>query len=214
METQFQQASNTITKAGSSQAAITAGHEGGPVREILYFTPRLVVITILLYGAMAPPIMPPHPPIPHLYLTVFSHTKVFLGTPKGQALKFCGPGGPPHVKLIIEWEHKVKECLFGNIQEEVVKDAESVRTQQQQHLQQHSCTLDECFQLYTKEEQLSDREEASLTKLLSLREILQPSEMCHHFDEAGSMLLQLGGIKVASVPQTTVASALSCTSLS
>ncbi|KAG5853816.1 hypothetical protein ANANG_G00030530 [Anguilla anguilla] len=70
-----------------------------------------------------------------------------------RALKFCGPGGPPHVKFIIEWEHKVKECLFGNIQEEVVKDAESVRIQQQQHLQQHSCTLDECFQLYTKEEQ-------------------------------------------------------------
>uniref|UniRef100_A0A3P8RPK2 ubiquitinyl hydrolase 1 n=1 Tax=Amphiprion percula TaxID=161767 RepID=A0A3P8RPK2_AMPPE len=45
--------------------------------------------------------------------------------------------------------------LFGSIQEEVVKDAESVRNQQQQHLQQHSCTLDECFQLYTKEEQLA-----------------------------------------------------------
>lgn len=44
--------------------------------------------------------------------------------------------------------------LFGSIQEEVVKDAESVRNQQQQHLQQHSCTLDECFQLYTKEEQV------------------------------------------------------------
>uniref|UniRef100_A0A668AX83 ubiquitinyl hydrolase 1 n=1 Tax=Myripristis murdjan TaxID=586833 RepID=A0A668AX83_9TELE len=72
-----------------------------------------------------------------------------------RALKFCGPGGPPHVKLVIEWEHKIKECLFGSIQEEVVKDAESVRNQQQQHLQQHSCTLDECFQLYTKEEQLA-----------------------------------------------------------
>ncbi|CAK6953403.1 ubiquitin carboxyl-terminal hydrolase 43a [Scomber scombrus] len=72
-----------------------------------------------------------------------------------RALKFCGPGGPPHVKVVIEWEHKIKECLFGSIQEEVVKDAESVRNQQQQHLQQHSCTLDECFQLYTKEEQLA-----------------------------------------------------------
>ncbi|XP_076027254.1 ubiquitin carboxyl-terminal hydrolase 43a [Genypterus blacodes] len=72
-----------------------------------------------------------------------------------RALKFSGPGGPSHVKLVIEWEHKIKECLFGSIQEEVVKDAESVRNQQQQHLQQHSCTLDECFQLYTKEEQLA-----------------------------------------------------------
>ncbi|XP_061589330.1 ubiquitin carboxyl-terminal hydrolase 43a [Cololabis saira] len=72
-----------------------------------------------------------------------------------RALKFCGPGGPPHVKLVIEWEHSSKESLFGSIQEEVVKDADSVRTQQQQHLQQHSCTLDESFQLYTKEEQLA-----------------------------------------------------------
>ncbi|XP_039670901.1 ubiquitin carboxyl-terminal hydrolase 43a [Perca fluviatilis] len=72
-----------------------------------------------------------------------------------RALKFCGPGGPPHLKVVIEWESKTKECLFGSIQEEVVKDAESVRSQQQQHLQQHSCTLDECFQLYTKEEQLA-----------------------------------------------------------
>ncbi|XP_030589090.1 ubiquitin carboxyl-terminal hydrolase 43a [Archocentrus centrarchus] len=72
-----------------------------------------------------------------------------------RALKFCGPGGPPHVKLVIEWELSTKECLFGSIQEEVVKDAESVRNQQQQHLQQHSCTLDECFKLYTKEEQLA-----------------------------------------------------------
>ncbi|CAL8328755.1 unnamed protein product [Lota lota] len=72
-----------------------------------------------------------------------------------RALKLCGTGGTPHVKLVIEWDHKVKDCLFGSIQEEVVKDAESVRNQQQQHLQQHSCTLDESFQLYTKEEQLA-----------------------------------------------------------
>ena len=47
--------------------------------------------------------------------------------------------------------------LFGNIQEEVVKDADSVRNQQQQHVQQYSCTLDECFQLYTKEEQVCNK---------------------------------------------------------
>ncbi|XP_054635811.1 ubiquitin carboxyl-terminal hydrolase 43a isoform X1 [Dunckerocampus dactyliophorus] len=72
-----------------------------------------------------------------------------------RALKCCGPGGPSHVKVVIEWEQKLKDCLFGSIQEEVVQDAESVRNQQQQHLQQHSCTLDQCFQLYTKEEQLA-----------------------------------------------------------
>ncbi|XP_059416478.1 ubiquitin carboxyl-terminal hydrolase 43-like isoform X2 [Carassius carassius] len=71
-----------------------------------------------------------------------------------RALKLCGPGGPLHVKLVIEWENRIKESLFGNIQEEVIEDAESVKIQQQNHVQQHSCTLDECFQLYTKEEQL------------------------------------------------------------
>uniref|UniRef100_A0A3B3ZGC6 ubiquitinyl hydrolase 1 n=1 Tax=Periophthalmus magnuspinnatus TaxID=409849 RepID=A0A3B3ZGC6_9GOBI len=63
-----------------------------------------------------------------------------------RALKMCGSGGPPHVKLIVEWD------LFGNIQEEVVKEADSVRAQQNQS---HTCTLDQCFQLYTKEEQLA-----------------------------------------------------------
>ncbi|XP_077183640.1 ubiquitin carboxyl-terminal hydrolase 43 isoform X2 [Paroedura picta] len=72
-----------------------------------------------------------------------------------RALRFGGPGGPAHVKLVVEWDVNTKECLFGNIQEEVVEDAESVRLKQQLHQQQHSCTLDECFQLYTKEEQLA-----------------------------------------------------------
>ncbi|KAH0629576.1 hypothetical protein JD844_011750 [Phrynosoma platyrhinos] len=72
-----------------------------------------------------------------------------------RALQFRGPGGPAHVKLVIEWDVNTKESLFGNIQEEVVEDSESVRLKQQLHLQQHSCTLDECFQLYTKEEQLA-----------------------------------------------------------
>ncbi|XP_075026236.1 ubiquitin carboxyl-terminal hydrolase 43 [Calonectris borealis] len=72
-----------------------------------------------------------------------------------RALQLSGAGGPPHVKLTVEWDASTKERLFGNIQEEVVQDAESVRLQQQAHRQQHSCTLDECFQLYTKEEQLA-----------------------------------------------------------
>ncbi|NXT34052.1 UBP43 hydrolase, partial [Pelecanoides urinatrix] len=71
-----------------------------------------------------------------------------------RALQLSGAGGPPHVKLTVEWDVSTKERLFGNIQEEVVQDAESVRLQQQAHRQQHSCTLDECFQLYTKEEQV------------------------------------------------------------
>ncbi|NWX76265.1 UBP43 hydrolase, partial [Alca torda] len=71
-----------------------------------------------------------------------------------RALQLSEAGGPPHVKLTVEWDMSTKERLFGNIQEEVVQDAESVRLQEQAHRQQHSCTLDECFQLYTKEEQV------------------------------------------------------------
>ncbi|NWT13658.1 UBP43 hydrolase, partial [Vireo altiloquus] len=71
-----------------------------------------------------------------------------------RALQLSGAGGPPHVKLTAEWDVSTKERLFGSLREEVVQDAESVRRQQQAHGQQHSCTLDECFQLYTKEEQV------------------------------------------------------------
>ncbi|XP_032304214.1 ubiquitin carboxyl-terminal hydrolase 43 isoform X1 [Coturnix japonica] len=63
-------------------------------------------------------------------------------------------GGPPHVVLTVEWDIGTKERLFGSMQQEEVEDADSVRLQQVAH-QQHSCTLDECFQLYTKEEQLA-----------------------------------------------------------
>nr|XP_035155914.2 ubiquitin carboxyl-terminal hydrolase 43 isoform X1 [Callithrix jacchus] len=71
-----------------------------------------------------------------------------------RALHLRRPGGPPHVKLAVEWDGSVKERLFGNLQEERAQDADSVWQQQQAH-RQHSCTLDECFQFYTKEEQLA-----------------------------------------------------------
>ncbi|XP_008588950.1 PREDICTED: ubiquitin carboxyl-terminal hydrolase 43 [Galeopterus variegatus] len=71
-----------------------------------------------------------------------------------RALRLRRPGGPPHVKLAVEWDSSAKERLFGSLQEERVQDADSV-WQQQQAQQQHSCTLDECFQFYTKEEQLA-----------------------------------------------------------
>ncbi|XP_069883071.1 ubiquitin carboxyl-terminal hydrolase 43 isoform X1 [Dipodomys merriami] len=71
-----------------------------------------------------------------------------------RALHIRKPGGPPHVKLAVEWDSSIKERLFGSLQEERVQDADSVWRQQAAH-QQPSCTLDECFQSYTKEEQLA-----------------------------------------------------------
>ncbi|NXC46708.1 UBP43 hydrolase, partial [Penelope pileata] len=70
-----------------------------------------------------------------------------------RALQQSAAGGPPHVGLTVEWDLGTKERLFGSVQEEPVRDADSVRLQQEAH-QQHSCTLDECFQLYTQEEQV------------------------------------------------------------
>ncbi|EGV98618.1 Ubiquitin carboxyl-terminal hydrolase 43 [Cricetulus griseus] len=71
-----------------------------------------------------------------------------------RALHLRRPGGPPHVKLAVEWDSSVTERLFGSLQEERVQDADSVWRQQQAH-QQPSCTLDEWFQSYTKGEQLA-----------------------------------------------------------
>ncbi|KAF4012377.1 hypothetical protein G4228_004282 [Cervus hanglu yarkandensis] len=97
-----------------------------------------------------------------LSLPVHNETTVLIlfcnlvgsGQQASRALHLRRPGGPPHIKLAVEWDIDTKERLFGSPQEERVQDADSVRRQQQAH-QQHSCTLDECFQFYTKEEQLA-----------------------------------------------------------
>ncbi|XP_056608481.1 ubiquitin carboxyl-terminal hydrolase 31 isoform X1 [Triplophysa dalaica] len=72
-----------------------------------------------------------------------------------RAYKSCGPGGPPHVKIVVEWDKETKECLFGHTEEEYIPDAESVYLHREQHHQPQACTLAQCFQLYTKEEQLA-----------------------------------------------------------
>ncbi|XP_042576555.1 ubiquitin carboxyl-terminal hydrolase 31-like isoform X3 [Cyprinus carpio] len=72
-----------------------------------------------------------------------------------RAYKSCGPGGPPHVKIVVEWDKETKEYLFGHTEEEYIPDAESVYLHREQHHQPQACTLAQCFQLYTKEEQLA-----------------------------------------------------------
>ncbi|XP_028914071.1 ubiquitin carboxyl-terminal hydrolase 31 [Ornithorhynchus anatinus] len=72
-----------------------------------------------------------------------------------RALRSCGHGGSAHVKLIVEWDRETKDYLFVNTEDEYVPDAESVRLQKEQHNQPQTCTLSQCFQLYTKEEQLA-----------------------------------------------------------
>ncbi|NXN07537.1 UBP31 hydrolase, partial [Indicator maculatus] len=72
-----------------------------------------------------------------------------------RALKSCGQGGTAHVKLVVEWDKETKDYLFVNTEEEYIPDSESVRQQRELHHQPQTCTLTQCFQLYTKEEQLA-----------------------------------------------------------
>uniref|UniRef100_A0A3Q1HEY8 ubiquitinyl hydrolase 1 n=1 Tax=Anabas testudineus TaxID=64144 RepID=A0A3Q1HEY8_ANATE len=72
-----------------------------------------------------------------------------------RAYKSCGQGGPPHVKIVVEWNKETKDYLFGHTEEEYIPDAESVYLHREQHHQPQACTLAQCFQLYTKEEQLA-----------------------------------------------------------
>ncbi|XP_024140245.1 ubiquitin carboxyl-terminal hydrolase 31 [Oryzias melastigma] len=72
-----------------------------------------------------------------------------------RAYKSCGTGGPPHVKIVVEWDKETKDYLFKRTEDEYIPDAESVRQVKEQHLQPQSCSLAQCFQLYTKEEQLA-----------------------------------------------------------
>ncbi|XP_007237444.3 ubiquitin carboxyl-terminal hydrolase 31 isoform X1 [Astyanax mexicanus] len=72
-----------------------------------------------------------------------------------RAYKSCGQGGPPHVKIVVEWDKETKDYLFGHTEEEYIPDAESVYLHREQHHQPQACTLAQCFQLYTKEEQLA-----------------------------------------------------------
>lgn len=45
--------------------------------------------------------------------------------------------------------------LFGLTEEEYIPDAESVYLHREQHHQPQACTLAQCLQLYTKEEQVT-----------------------------------------------------------
>uniref|UniRef100_A0A8B9FFU8 ubiquitinyl hydrolase 1 n=1 Tax=Amazona collaria TaxID=241587 RepID=A0A8B9FFU8_9PSIT len=72
-----------------------------------------------------------------------------------RALKSCGQGGTAHVKLVVEWDKETKDYLFVNTEEEYIPDSDSVRQQRELHHQPQTCTLSQCFQLYTKEEQLA-----------------------------------------------------------
>lgn len=71
------------------------------------------------------------------------------------ALQNCPLGGPLHVKLSIVWKSDVVEALFEELPPEVIEEQDSVRLQRVLHQQPVTCTLQECFDLLTKPEELS-----------------------------------------------------------
>lgn len=47
--------------------------------------------------------------------------------------------------------------LFGHMEEEYIPDAESVYLHREQHHHPQTCSLAQCFQLYTREEQVTEQ---------------------------------------------------------
>lgn len=59
--------------------------------------------------------------------------------------------------------HTSTRSLFKRTEDEYIPDAESVRQAKEQHQQPQTCSLAQCFQLYTKEEQVKSSD-ASVKK--------------------------------------------------
>ncbi|XP_039263607.2 ubiquitin carboxyl-terminal hydrolase 31-like [Styela clava] len=78
-----------------------------------------------------------------------------LLTPTAEtALQNCPAGGPLHIKLIAEWEKDDYCTIFEDIAQDTIEEQESVRLQRLIHQQPVTCTLQECFDLLTKPEEL------------------------------------------------------------
>lgn len=66
---------------------------------------------------------------------------------------------------VVPLSHTSTHSLFKRTEDEYIPDAESVRQAKEQHQQPQTCSLAQCFQLYTKEEQVKSSG-ASLKKAL------------------------------------------------
>ncbi|CAK8696346.1 unnamed protein product [Clavelina lepadiformis] len=71
-----------------------------------------------------------------------------------RALENSPAGGPMHIKLVAEWDTDTKSGIFEKFPEEKVEVQDSVRLQRVLHQQPVTCTLEECFDLHTQEEEL------------------------------------------------------------
>lgn len=62
--------------------------------------------------------------------------------------------------------HTSTRSLFKRTEDEYIPDAESVRQVKEQHQQPQTCSLAQCFQLYTKEEQVDSSHACVNVRLL------------------------------------------------
>ncbi|XP_064621889.1 ubiquitin carboxyl-terminal hydrolase 31-like [Lineus longissimus] len=71
-----------------------------------------------------------------------------------RALSFCTFDGlMTHIKLVAEWDPEMKQKLLGDVTD-FIEEHVSVRQAKQSQLSPVLSTLEECFELYTKEEKL------------------------------------------------------------
>ena len=66
-------------------------------------------------------------------------------------------GGPTHLKLIAEWEMETKANVFGVVPDVIPEPHESVNELRQLYQQPLQYSLQECLQIYTKEETVSEQ---------------------------------------------------------
>ncbi|XP_077980772.1 ubiquitin carboxyl-terminal hydrolase 43-like [Glandiceps talaboti] len=64
-------------------------------------------------------------------------------------------GGPIHVKMLLEWEVDIRDCLSPTILSDQIVEDESVKQERDALEEPVNGSLADCFKLYTQEEELS-----------------------------------------------------------
>ena len=94
-----------------------------------------------------------------------------------RAKTFCpSDAGPPHIKLVVEWDDDVKRRLLDDRPWPKPIEHESLRQATAMGNQPDEVTLEECFKLYTSEEQVSHAVDSG-TKKNSPRLSLSSSDL-------------------------------------
>ena len=66
-------------------------------------------------------------------------------------------GAPAHIKIVAEWEPETKASVFGIVPDEIPEPHESARELREYYCRPLEASLQDCLQIYTKEETVSGR---------------------------------------------------------